>query len=92
MEKLNRAGVPAGPVYSMDQVFADPQVRQLGLAWSVEHALLGTLQLVRSPIQMPGIEPPRQPTPERGEHTDAVLGDFGFSAEEVAALRAKRAL
>ncbi len=92
VEKLNRAGVPAGPVYSMDQVFADPQVRHLGLALSVEHALLGILQLVRSPIQMPGVEPPRQPTPERGEHTDAVLGEFGFSAEEVAALRAKRAL
>ena len=92
VEKLNRAGVPAGPVYSMDQVFADPQVGHLGLAWGVEHALLGTLQLVRSPIQMPGVEPPRRPTPERGEHTDAVLAEFGFSAEEVAARRVKRAL
>ncbi|MBV1796710.1 CaiB/BaiF CoA-transferase family protein [Siccirubricoccus sp. G192] len=92
VERLNRAGVPAGPVYSMDQVFADPQVQHLGLAWSVEHPLLGTLRLVRSPIQMPGVESPRRPTPERGEHTDAVLAEFGFSPEEVAALRAARAL
>ena len=47
---------------------------------------------MRSPIQMPGVEPPRRPTPERGEHTDAVLAEFGFSPDEVAALRAKRAL
>jgi len=92
VEKLNRAGVPAGPVNGMDQVFADPQVRHLGLAWEVEHPLLGTLPLVRSPIRMPGVEPPRRPTPERGEHTDAVLTGFGFAVEEVAALRAAGAL
>ena len=92
VEKLNRAGMPTGPVYAMDQVFADPQVRHLGLAWEVEHPLLGAQTLVRSPIQMHGTESPRRPTPERGEHTDAVLAEFGFSADEVAALRAAGAV
>jgi crotonobetainyl-CoA:carnitine CoA-transferase CaiB-like acyl-CoA transferase len=92
IEKLNRAGVPTGPVYSMDQVFADQQVRHLALAFGVEHPSLGPITLVRSPIQMAGVTPPARPTPERGEHTDAVLGEFGFSAEEIAALRREKAL
>jgi crotonobetainyl-CoA:carnitine CoA-transferase CaiB-like acyl-CoA transferase len=92
VRRLNEAGVPAGPVYAMDEVFADPQVRHLGLAWTVRHPALGAIDLVRHPTTIEGVEPPRRPTPERGEHTDAVLSEFGFSAEEVAALRAKRAL
>ena len=37
IERFNEAGVPAGPIYAMDQVFADPQVRHLGIAQPVEH-------------------------------------------------------
>jgi crotonobetainyl-CoA:carnitine CoA-transferase CaiB-like acyl-CoA transferase len=92
IERLNRAGVPTGPVYGMDQVFADAQVRHLGLAFPVRHPRLGEISLVRSPVQMPGVEPPRRPTPDRGEHTDAVLAEFGFTPEEVAALRREKAL
>ncbi|RAI58717.1 CaiB/BaiF CoA transferase family protein [Roseicella frigidaeris] len=90
--RLNKAGVPSGPVYAMDEVFADPQVRHLGLEWPVEHPSLGTLNLVRSPMTLEGVEPPRRPTPERGEHTAEVLAEFGVSAEELAALRAKGAV
>ncbi|TCZ56709.1 CaiB/BaiF CoA transferase family protein [Roseicella aquatilis] len=90
--RLNKAGVPSGPVYAMDQVFADPQVRHLGIEWPVEHPLLGTVNLVRAPMTLEGVEPPRRPTPERGEHTAEVLAEFGVSAEELAALRAKGAV
>ncbi|MEN0075174.1 MAG: CoA transferase [Paracraurococcus sp.] len=90
--RLNKAGVPSGPVYAMDQVFADPQVRHLGLEWPVEHPSLGTLNLVRAPMNLEGVDPPRRPTPERGEHTAEVLAEFGVSAEELAALRAKGAV
>ncbi len=92
IERLNRAGVPTGPVYSMDQVFADTQVKHLGLAFPVRHPQLGEINLVRSPIQMPGVEPPRRPTPGRGEHTGTVLAEFGFTPEEIAALRREKAL
>jgi crotonobetainyl-CoA:carnitine CoA-transferase CaiB-like acyl-CoA transferase len=92
IERLNKAGVPTGPVYSMDQVFADPQVQHLGLAFPVQHPRLGEINLVRTPIQMPGTANPRNPTPDRGEHTDAVLGEFGFTPAEIAALRAEKAL
>ena len=50
---------------------------------------LGALDVVRAPMQIAGVECARNPTPERGQHTDAVLAEFGFSAEEIAALRRK---
>ena len=89
---FNEAGVPCGPVYSMDQVFADEQVKHLGLEMPVAHPQLGTINLVRAPMQISGVDCARNPTPERGEHTDAVLAEFGFSADEVAALRAAKAI
>ncbi len=90
--RLNKAGVPSGPVYSMDQVFADPQVQHLGLAWTVQHPRLGPIDLVRSPMNLVGVEPPRRPTPERGEHTAEVLAEFGVSPEELERLRKEKAL
>jgi crotonobetainyl-CoA:carnitine CoA-transferase CaiB-like acyl-CoA transferase len=92
IERFNKAGVPCGPVYSMDQVFADPQVKHLKLAMPVRHPTLGEITLVRPPMQIAGVEPPRRPTPERGEHTGEVFREFGFSAEELAALREKGAV
>ncbi len=92
VDRFNKAGVPCGPIYSIDQVFADPQVRHLGIAQSVA----GTkppLRLVGQPISMS-----RTPSrlvarpPKLGEHTDAVLKDFGFSARQIAALHKANAV
>ncbi len=91
VRRLNEAGVPTGPVYAMDEVFADPQVRHLGLAWTVRHPSLGPIDFVRHPTTIEGVEPPRRPTPERGEHTAEVLAEFGVGAE-LEALRAKGAV
>jgi crotonobetainyl-CoA:carnitine CoA-transferase CaiB-like acyl-CoA transferase len=90
--KFNAAGVPCGPVYSMDQVFADEQVKHLGLAWTVPHPQLGDIALVRPPMQLAGAEPSRRPTPARGQHTEEVLREFGFDELEIAALRNKKAI
>jgi crotonobetainyl-CoA:carnitine CoA-transferase CaiB-like acyl-CoA transferase len=92
VEKFNAAGVPCGPVYSMDQVFADAQVQHLGLAWPVQHPQLGEIALVRPPMQIAGVEPPRVPTPERGQHTGSVLREFGFAPEEIDSLRAMKVI
>ncbi len=92
IERLNKAGVPSGPVYAMDQVFADPQVQHLGIEWTVQHPALGELKLVRAPMNLEGVAPPRRPTPERGEHTAEVLAEFGVSEAELAALREKGAV
>ncbi|WP_135467636.1 CaiB/BaiF CoA transferase family protein [Crenalkalicoccus roseus] len=89
---FNEAGVPCGPVYTMDQVFADEQVRHLGLAWPVPHPRLGEVTLVRAPMNIVGVEPPRRPTPERGEHTAEVLAEFGVTEQELRELRAKGAV
>ena len=92
IERLNKAGVPSGPVYAMDQVFADPQVRHLGIEWAVQHPALGELKLVRAPMNLEGVAPPRRPTPERGEHTAEVLAEFGIGEAELATLRGKGAV
>jgi crotonobetainyl-CoA:carnitine CoA-transferase CaiB-like acyl-CoA transferase len=92
VSRFNAAGVPCGPVYSMDQVFADEQVKHLGLAWPVQHPVLGEIALVRPPMQIAGVEPPRMPSPARGEQTDAILNEFGFSRDEIEALRAIKAI
>jgi len=89
---FNQAGVPCGPVYAMDQVFADEQVRHLGLAMPVEHPVLGRIEMTRAPMNLEGADCARRPTPERGEHTDEVLAEFGFSEAEIAALRAAKAV
>lgn len=90
--RFNEAGVPCGPVYSMDQVFADRQVQHLGMEMLVEHPLLGPQKTVRAPMQIEGVPCARRPTPEQGQHTEEVLAEFGFSAEEIATLRAQKAI
>ena len=89
VERLNAAGVPCGPIYTVDQVFADPQVQHLGLATSVPRADGGETPVVRqavtlsrTPAQM------RSAAPEIGGETDEILAEFGFSAAEIAAFRA----
>jgi crotonobetainyl-CoA:carnitine CoA-transferase CaiB-like acyl-CoA transferase len=89
IERFNSAGVPSGPINSIDQVFADPQVQQLGMAEKVTSAAHGELTLVAQPVKLS-----RTPSsfklapPERGEHTDEILQEFGFSAAEISGLRA----
>jgi crotonobetainyl-CoA:carnitine CoA-transferase CaiB-like acyl-CoA transferase len=90
VEALNEVGVPCGPVYRMDEVFADPQVQHLGMTEAVEHRALGRLELVRNAARMSGVGPSvRTPTPEAGEHGDAILAELGLGAAEIAALRAR---
>jgi crotonobetainyl-CoA:carnitine CoA-transferase CaiB-like acyl-CoA transferase len=87
VDRLNQAGVPCGPIYSIAEVFADPQVRHLGMAQSVSGNGKGKLRLVGQPVSL-SRTPSRLAArpPEAGEHTDAVLKEFGFSAREIAAL------
>ena len=87
-EYMARAQALPGILLSMDQVFADPQVRASGLVQSVTHPRLGTLALLGAPLTFsagaPRIE---RPAPEKGEHTDALLREAGYGEAEVAALR-----
>jgi len=91
VELLNRVGVPCGPINSIDQTFADPQVQHLGIAKPVSHPKLGPQKVVGQPIHLSGFPQPDElrPTPDQGQHTEAVLGDLGYDAEAIAALRAR---
>ncbi len=93
VERFNAAGVPCGPIYSIDQVFADPQVRHLGIAQKVAGAAKPGLTLVGQPVSL-SRTPSRlkAPPPRLGQHTDAVLKEFGFSAREIKALHAAKAV
>ena len=92
VERLNEAGVPSGPIYSIDQMFGDPQVEHLKMAQPVkkkgkEMKLVGQpVSLSRTPSKLvswpPGL----------GEHIDQVLKEFGFRAGEIAALRKANAI
>ena len=93
IERFNQAGVPAGPIYSIDQVFADPQVRHLGIAQPVEHPTLGGLELVGQAVTL-SRTPSRLKTasPDPGEHTDAILREFGYSDTDIAGLRERQVI
>ena len=85
---LNEVGVPCGPVYRMDEVFADPQVTHLKMSAPVAHPVLGPLELIRNAVTMTGAAPSvRAPTPEAGQHSDEVLRELGLAPDEILDLR-----
>jgi formyl-CoA transferase len=87
------AGIPCGPINTIDRVFADPQVQHLQMARPVEHPRFGTQLMVASPINISGIPKDiRTPTPEAGADTDDVLRGVGYSDTEIGRMRAKGAI
>ena len=87
---LNAAGVPCGPIYSVDQVFQDPQVKHLGMAQPVHHPELGDIELVGQPFTLSRHgNKLRTATPSRGQDTTAVLGELGLTDDEIADLQTR---
>jgi crotonobetainyl-CoA:carnitine CoA-transferase CaiB-like acyl-CoA transferase len=93
VERLNQAGVPSGPIYSIDQVFADPQVQHLGIVQSVTMKDKSKMRLLGQPVGL-SRTPSRLAArpPDLGEHTNAILKEFGFSARDIVALHKAKAL
>jgi formyl-CoA transferase len=93
VEIMNEAGVPCGPIYNIDQMFDDPQVKHLGIAQSVTKKDKSKMRLVGQ-----GVTLSRTPSklvvrpPGLGEHTDSVLKEFGFSKRDIAALHKAQAV
>ena len=87
IDLLNTAGVPCGPIYSVDQVFQDAQVKHLAMAQPVHHPELGDIELVGQPFTLSrhGNEL-RTATPSRGQDTAEVLGELGLTDDEIADL------
>jgi crotonobetainyl-CoA:carnitine CoA-transferase CaiB-like acyl-CoA transferase len=95
VDALNQAGVPCGPIYSIDQTFADPQVKHLGMARPVKHPRLGDIEVVGQAVNLEGEggKPSvRSPSPDRGQHTKEVLKSLGYDDAAIGKLKQAHAI
>jgi crotonobetainyl-CoA:carnitine CoA-transferase CaiB-like acyl-CoA transferase len=87
-QAFEAAGVPAGPINGLADLFADPHLRERGAVLTIHHPSAGELPAVSAPVRMDGSTAySNQPPPRLGEHTEDALRDAGLSAAEIAALR-----
>lgn len=93
IELFEANGIPCGPIYTIDQVFADPQVKHLGMATEMKSPHVGKKEVVASPLNISGYSKAiRSYTPEPGEHQDEILKSVGYTDAEIAAMRKKGAI
>jgi crotonobetainyl-CoA:carnitine CoA-transferase CaiB-like acyl-CoA transferase len=93
LKVLDEADVPATPVNTVDQVMNDPQTVERGIIQRVVHPTLGEIPVIGTPIKLSRMSPGvRRPAPLRGEHTDAVLAECGFSPERIREFRDRKVI
>lgn len=93
IDLMATAGVPCGPVLDLDAAMAHPQVQAMEILGSVAYpGAPRPAPIARLPLDFSGLTPPQTRPPQIGEHTDAVLAEFGYSVAEIADLRAARAI
>ena len=94
IERLKAAGVPCGSVRDLHELFADPQLAARDMIATIDHVSIGALRLLGVPVKLsatPGAVTTAPPT--LGQHTNAILTrDLGMTADEINALRARKAI
>ena len=92
MDLLNEHDIPCGPILSMEDLANEPSLRASGTVVEVDHPKRGKYLTVGNPIKMSDSPTDVKRSPLLGEHTDQVLTELGFTAEEVKALRLKKVI
>ena len=93
VERMNAAGVPCGPVYSIDQAFNDAQVKFLGIAKDVPSRALGNIKLIGQPVNLSRTKTSMVTgAPEYAEQADEILAEFGYSSKEIESFRKSGAI
>jgi crotonobetainyl-CoA:carnitine CoA-transferase CaiB-like acyl-CoA transferase len=93
LRRLIAKDVPAAPINTLDEVFADPQVKSYGFPIEVEHPQMGKMQLIGNAVDMSRTPPAiDRPPPTLGEQTDEILNGLGLDGAAIAALRTKGAI
>ena len=90
---LNKAGVPSGPIYSIDQMWADKQVQHVGMAVPMEHPTKKDVAIVNQAVALsrtPSVI--NRPTPKLGEHNDEVLAELGYDKDAIADMTRRKVI
>ncbi len=93
LEIFEKNSVASGPIYKMNEVFADPQVQHLGMAVPVHHPVLGDVALVNQPFTLTRTPSEvRTVTPECGAHTDEVMRELGYNDQQISDLHSRNVI
>jgi crotonobetainyl-CoA:carnitine CoA-transferase CaiB-like acyl-CoA transferase len=93
IEEMNKARIPCGPVFTMEEVFSDPHIIHRGLLKEIDDPKLGRIKQVPFPVKFS--KTPAQiksPPPEMGQHTEEVFLSFGYSKEEIEQMRKEKVI
>jgi formyl-CoA transferase len=90
MDILNKYDIPCGPILSMKEIAYEPSLRATGTIVEVDHPERGKYLTVGNPIKLSASPTEVTRSPLLGEHTDEVLAQLGYTAEEIAAMRTEK--